>query len=272
MLKLKGDSLVVLSYHWGDGTHYDPFTNTDGFGRLDFYGIDAFPTAKIDGKRSCVGGGTGTFGCFSGAYNMEMNIPGINVSPCTLRVDVLYDHSSRFLKIKSWVTALDTFTNANAHLRYAIAESHYAYHWDGLDSLQNIVRKMLPDYNGIAFNINPGQIFADSQSYTLSSAWNDINCQVVVFVQADDYLGKPVFRCAKAGLFPTYVFGDGTGDSVVDVADVVFLINYLYRGGNAPNPYGRGDCNRDCQVDVADVVYLINFLYRAGAAPLKGCD
>lgn len=246
--------------------------------RIHYYGIDGFPTAKIDGRRTSVGGGTGTFNSYLGAYNQEMNIPGTNVSPCTLRVDVLYDSTSRLLKVKTWVTALDTFTHANAHLRYAIAENHYAYHWGGpppspyLDSLQHIVRKMLPNYNGIAFNINPGQTFADSQSYTLSSVWVAKNCEVVVFVQADDYIGKPVFRCAKAGLFPTYVFGDGTGDGVVDVADVVFLINYLYRAGEAPNPYGRGDCNRDCLIDIADVIYLINYLYRAGPVPLKGCD
>jgi hypothetical protein len=201
-----------------------------------------------------------------------MNVPGINVSPCTLRVDVLYDSTSRLLKIKSWVTALDTFTNANAHLRYAIAENHKYFHWQTLDSLQHIVRKMLPSYDGVAFNLNPGQTFVDSQSYTLSSGWVDKNCYIVVFVQADDYTGKPVFRCAQAGLFPTYVFGDATGDAAVDVADVVFLINYLYRGAGAPNPYGRGDGNRDCQIDVADVIYLINYLYRAGPAPLKGCD
>ncbi len=250
----------------------DAFQNADGVGRSSYYAVSGTPTAKIDGKRSCVGGSTGTFGCYFGAYNTEMNVPGINVSPCTLRVDVLYDSTSRFLKIKSWVTALDTFTHANAHLRYGITESHKYYPWEGVDSLQDIVRKMLPDYNGVAFSINSGEIFVDSQSYTLSSAWVDKKCQVVVFVQADDYTGKPVFRCIKAGLFPTYVFGDGTGDAVVDVADVVFLINYLYRGGGAPNPYGRGDCNRDCQIDVADVIYLINYLYRAGPAPLKGCD
>lgn len=246
--------------------------NSDDVGRLNFYGISAFPTAELDGRITCTGGGTGTFSCFLDAYNHEMITPGSNISPCSLRVDVLYDSTGRSLKVKAWVTALDTFSHANAHLRYAIAESHYHYQWDGLDSLQHVVRKMLPDYNGVAFSINPGETFANSQSYTLSSGWVARNCEVVVFVQGDAYPGHPVFRCAKAGLFPTYVFGDCTGDGIAEAADAVFLINYLYKGGVAPNPYGRGDCNRDCLVDASDVVYLINYLYKEGPAPLKGCD
>ncbi len=266
--KLKGDSIVVLEYH----LRSDPFQISDGIGRANYYGITGTPTSKLDGKRTCSGGSTGTFGCFLGAYNQEMMMPGANISPCTLRVDVLYDSTSRFLKVRTWVTALDTFTHADAHLRYAITESHMHYNWEGQDSLQDIVRKMLPDYGGVAFSIDPGETFTDSQSYTLDAAWVDRNCQVVVFVQADDYAYHPIFRCAKAGLFPTYVFGDCSGDMIVDVADIVFLINYLYKGGESPNPYGRGDENRDCQIDVADIIYLINYLYKSGSAPLKGCD
>ncbi len=267
MKKLKGDSLSVLAYH----LRSDPFQNADDVGRANYYSIAGTPTAKIDGKRTCGGGGSGTFSCYLGAYNQETMVPGLNVSPCTLQVSVLYDSTSRYLKVKTWVTALDTFAHADAHLRYAITESHRYYHWEGQDSLQDIVRKMLPDYNGIAFNIGPGEVFADSQRYVLDTSWVDRKCQVVVFVQSDYYLGKPVFTCKSSDLFITYVYGDCTGDGVVDVGDVVFLVNYLFRGGAGPDPYDSGDCNGDCQVDVGDVIYLINYLYKDGPAPLKGC-
>jgi len=259
--------VVCLEYH-----RYDDFETSDAVGRIDYYGITGYPTAKVDGKRTWVGGDNTTFGHYLGYYNTEMYTPGVNISPCTLRVDVLYDSTSRLLKVKTWVTALDTFTHGNAHLRYAIAESHKYYPWQWLDSLQHIVRKMLPDYNGVAFSLNPGQTFVDSQAYTLSTSWVDRKCYVVVFVQADDYLGHPVFRVAKGGLFPTYVFGDCTGDGIVDLADVVYEISFLYKGGPAPNPYGKGDVNRDCLIDMGDVVYMITYVYKNGPAPLKGCD
>ena len=69
----------------------------------------------------------------------------------------------------------------------------------------------------------------------------------------------------------TYVGGDANHDGVVDVADVVFLVNYLFKAGPQPNPKAAGDPNNDCIVDVADVVYLINYLFKQGASPLAGC-
>ncbi len=61
--------------------------------------------------------------------------------------------------------------------------------------------------------------------------------------------------------------GDANGDGVVDVGDVVFLINYLFKSGQAPNPLGRGDTNCDNVLDVGDVVYLINYLFKNGPPP-----
>ncbi len=68
----------------------------------------------------------------------------------------------------------------------------------------------------------------------------------------------------------SYLCGDANGDGVVDLGDVVFLINYLYRGGPAPDPEEAGDCNLDGEVDLGDVVYLINYLYRGGPPPCSG--
>jgi bacillopeptidase F len=69
----------------------------------------------------------------------------------------------------------------------------------------------------------------------------------------------------------TYLAGDGNGDGVVDLADVVYLINYLYRSGPAPDPLAAGDSNGDCIVEMGDLVYLINYLYDGGPAPQQGC-
>jgi len=65
--------------------------------------------------------------------------------------------------------------------------------------------------------------------------------------------------------------GDTNNDGVINVGDVVYLINYLYKGGPEPQPIlCSGDCNRDGVVNVGDVVYLINYLYKSGPAP-GGC-
>jgi hypothetical protein len=63
--------------------------------------------------------------------------------------------------------------------------------------------------------------------------------------------------------------GDANGDGEVNVGDVVFIINFLYRGGDPPVPMERADANCDGIVDVGDVVYLVNYLYRGGPEPCE---
>ncbi|MGB2980447.1 MAG: dockerin type I domain-containing protein, partial [Candidatus Zixiibacteriota bacterium] len=64
-----------------------------------------------------------------------------------------------------------------------------------------------------------------------------------------------------------FICGDCNGDGTIDVGDVVYLVNYLYKNGSAPDPVEAGDANGDDTVDVGDVVYLINYLYKAGPTP-----
>ena len=66
---------------------------------------------------------------------------------------------------------------------------------------------------------------------------------------------------------PEYIRGDANGDGVIDVGDVVYLINYLYKNGPPPVPIEAGDANCDDVVDVGDVVYLINYLFKGGPPP-----
>jgi hypothetical protein len=67
----------------------------------------------------------------------------------------------------------------------------------------------------------------------------------------------------------TPIAGNVNGDSVIDIGDVVHLINYLFKSGYHPNPLIAGDANCDGKVTIADVIYLINYLFIDGPAP--GC-
>jgi hypothetical protein len=61
--------------------------------------------------------------------------------------------------------------------------------------------------------------------------------------------------------------GDCNSDGVINSADVVYLINYLFKNGETPNPLWLGDCNCDGVINSADVVYLINYLFKDGPGP-----
>jgi len=64
-----------------------------------------------------------------------------------------------------------------------------------------------------------------------------------------------------------YMRGDANGDWIIDLGDVVFLINYLYKDDVPPVPLEAGDANCDGEVELADVIYLINYLYKDGDPP-----
>ena len=63
--------------------------------------------------------------------------------------------------------------------------------------------------------------------------------------------------------------GDVNGDGLIDVGDVVYLVDYLYKDGPAPNPEEIGDVNCDGVVNVGDVIHLVNYLYRGGPPPCE---
>jgi hypothetical protein len=65
--------------------------------------------------------------------------------------------------------------------------------------------------------------------------------------------------------------GDSNGDGAIDVADVMFLINYLFTGTAAPNPLCVGDATGDGIVDSGDVLYIINYLFTGTSGPVDDC-
>jgi hypothetical protein len=66
---------------------------------------------------------------------------------------------------------------------------------------------------------------------------------------------------------PSAIQGDANGSDEIGVDDAVFLINYIFKGGEAPQLGRRGDANCDRQFNVADAVFLIRYIFRGGPAP-----
>ena len=66
----------------------------------------------------------------------------------------------------------------------------------------------------------------------------------------------------------SFTCGDANGDGDVNVADAVMLINYVFKGGPAPEPLQAADANGDGDVNVADAVFLINYVFSGGPAPI----
>ena len=77
-----------------------------------------------------------------------------------------------------------------------------------------------------------------------------------------------------SGEFPVIKYwpGDVTFDGeLVDVADIVYLLNFIYKDGpTPPHPISADVNGPDRMIDIQDMIYLINYLYKHGPNPLPG--
>jgi hypothetical protein len=65
-----------------------------------------------------------------------------------------------------------------------------------------------------------------------------------------------------------FMCGDFDGDEQINIIDIVYLINALYKDGSDPSPWQRMDVNNDSTLNILDIVYLINFEYKSGPVPV----
>jgi len=66
------------------------------------------------------------------------------------------------------------------------------------------------------------------------------------------------------------VCGDADGSRDIDIADVVYLVCYIFSGCAAP-PLQGADADCDDEITIADAVYLVNYIFSGGAAPCAAC-
>ncbi len=61
--------------------------------------------------------------------------------------------------------------------------------------------------------------------------------------------------------------GNVDGQPGIGLSDLIYLIRYLFKGGNPPANLQLADTNCDGAVDLVDVVVLLNYLYDRGPLP-----
>ena len=67
---------------------------------------------------------------------------------------------------------------------------------------------------------------------------------------------------------PSEMMGDVNQDAQVSSADIIYLVNYVFRGGPLPLPValaGDADCSR--HITSADMIWLADYVFRGGPDP-----
>jgi hypothetical protein len=66
--------------------------------------------------------------------------------------------------------------------------------------------------------------------------------------------------------------GDVNNNGAITSADIIYLVNYVFKGGFAPVPCPAvGDVNCDGAITSADIIFLVNFVFKSGLPPCDPC-
>jgi hypothetical protein len=66
--------------------------------------------------------------------------------------------------------------------------------------------------------------------------------------------------------------GDVNVDGSLTAADIIYLVNYAFKSGVAPQPIAAaGDVNCDGSVVAADIIYMVNHVFKSGQPPCDVC-
>jgi hypothetical protein len=71
------------------------------------------------------------------------------------------------------------------------------------------------------------------------------------------------------GCSAIFICGDADGNQEIDIDDIIYVVNFIFLGGDAPYPIESADADCSDAVDIDDVVYLINYIFTNGHSP---CD
>ncbi len=64
-----------------------------------------------------------------------------------------------------------------------------------------------------------------------------------------------------------FICGDVNDDGLVNILDIIFLIDYKFKNGPAPQELNAADVNNDGLVNILDIIYLIDYKFKSGPAP-----
>jgi len=199
---------------------------------------------------------------------VEISTDGLNYTPIPGNITTTYNpygtnHGNGITgtSVGGWVDgifSLSTYTGQEVYLRFSYytdqSTTDEGFYIDnirpvGVFAVQNVIFPVMDTL--YSFTDKPTGL------YTYKVRARDAQRQWSVFSNRDMTFVKTAYVC-----------GDANGDGNINVADAVYIISYVFRGGATPEPLEAADANGNGVVNVADAVYLVNYIFRGGPAPV----
>ena len=110
------------------------------------------------------------------------------------------------------------------------------------------------------------ELNATSTKYKMKSS----TAQSVIGESESPNYNMGVGSSYSPGVFCAATAGDANGNGAVNLTDIIFMVNHVFKGGPKPNPGCRGDANGSGgNPNLTDIIYLVNYVFKGGPAPKK---
>jgi photosystem II stability/assembly factor-like uncharacterized protein len=173
------------------------------------------------------------------------------------------------------------FINTSMQIHGAYVEDNALYVWpqSGFDPTELYTMMQDPGYRSISFWTDAHMVMTYYNDYAVDSE-DTLSIFTLLTTVKTGTLSSLLSNVDKAKeWFSTHLMleytevmcGDANGSGGVDIDDVVYLINYIFAGGSAPEPIEAGDADCSGNVDIDDVVYLIMYIFGGGPEPCADC-
>lgn len=192
-----GHNVAVIEYHNGD--NYETSQST---ARLNYYGINAFPTAEIDGIYEHAGG-SATISLYPTYLpSVEARTDAVSLFDIDLNVEMTGENSA---SASVTVDNVYPYPGTNIKLHVVCTESHIQENWHGMSEVNFVMREMFPNASGTTMDFSSSTIYTGSFDVDITGYVKN-NCEMVAFLQ--DNSTKEILQAAKFDFEDIVGFGE----------------------------------------------------------------
>lgn len=185
------DPVAIVKYH---DIGSDPFIIPAGQARVNYYGINNFPTSYFDGQNPHIGGSstTSVYSSYLPLVNSAIN------EPTPFDISVTWTQNGNSVDISVDVEQMGAYIGGNPVVHIAATESNIQYNWLNQTEVNHALRAMVPNENGTLLAISMGQTVNTSLTLAIDSTWDQANMEIVAWVQ--EPATKVVYNATKISL------------------------------------------------------------------------
>jgi C1A family cysteine protease len=165
---------------------------------------------------------------------------------------------------------LDSFSTVGCRTEYFEEQSYLHFNPAGKQK----TFKLVSSYSGTSPDLPAGEGVIANLYFTISGS---AEYEETTFIEIDGYNN---FSPEFAGYFANYtpvvttgtlslciMRGDFDDNLNINMADLMYLVDYFFHNGPAPSPPEAGDVNCDGSTNVVDLSYLVEYLFFNGPPP-----